>query len=60
MSLKDVFKVPLKEKIVQILFSQMHKNYAKYTFQTFTVGVITIAYHIESMVWIKLFSICII
>ena len=42
-------KVPLKAKIVQILFSQIHKNYAKYTFQTFTVGGITIAYHIESM-----------
>ena len=44
------FKVPLKAKIVQILFSQMHKNYAKYTFQTFTVDGITIAYQIESMV----------
>ena len=31
-------KVPLKAKIVQILFSQIHKKYAKYTFQTFTVG----------------------
>ena len=38
------FKVPLKAKIVQILFSRMHKNYAKYTFQTFTVDGPTIAY----------------
>jgi hypothetical protein len=29
---------------VQILFSQMHQNYAKYTFETFTVDGITIAY----------------
>jgi hypothetical protein len=29
-------------KIVQILFSKMHQNYAKYTFETFTFGIITI------------------
>jgi hypothetical protein len=28
---------------VQILFSQMHQNYAKYKFETFTVDGITIA-----------------
>jgi hypothetical protein len=43
------FKVPLKTKIVQILFSQIHQNYAKYAFETFTVDRITIAYQIESM-----------
>jgi hypothetical protein len=42
-------KVPLKAKTVQILFSQMHQNYAKYTLETFTVDGITIAYQIESM-----------
>jgi hypothetical protein len=42
-------KVPLKAKIVQILFSQMHQNYAKYTFETFTVDGISIAYQVESM-----------
>jgi hypothetical protein len=42
-------KVPLKAKIVQILFSQIHQNYAKCTFETFTVDGITIAYQIESM-----------
>jgi hypothetical protein len=42
-------KVPLKAKIVQILFSQMHQNCAKYTFETFTVDGIAIAYQIESM-----------
>jgi hypothetical protein len=26
----------LKAKIVQILFLQIHQNYAKYTFETFT------------------------
>jgi hypothetical protein len=30
-------KVPLKAKSVQILFSQLHRHYAKYTFDTFTV-----------------------
>jgi hypothetical protein len=45
-----ILKVPLKAKIVQILISQMHQNYAKYTFETFTVDGITIAYQIESMV----------
>jgi hypothetical protein len=44
-----IIKVPLKAKIVQILFSQIHKNYAEYTFQTFLVDGITIAYQIESM-----------
>jgi hypothetical protein len=53
-------KVPLKAKIVQILFSQIHQNYAKYTFETFTVDWITIAYQIESMTWIRMFCICII
>jgi hypothetical protein len=43
------FKVPLKAKIVQILFSQIHKSYAKYTFETFTVDRITIANQIESV-----------
>jgi hypothetical protein len=33
-----------KAKIVQILFSQIHKNYAKYTFETFTVDGIPITY----------------
>jgi hypothetical protein len=42
-------QVPLKAKTVQILFSQMHQNHAKYTFETFTVDGITIAYQIESM-----------
>jgi hypothetical protein len=37
-------KVPLKAKIVQILFSQMHQK-----FETFTVAGITIAYQTESM-----------
>jgi hypothetical protein len=44
---RKVIKVPLKAQIVQILFSQIHKNYAKYTFQTFTVDEITIAYQIK-------------
>jgi hypothetical protein len=43
-----VFKVPLKAKLVQILFSQIHLDYAKYTFETFTVDGITIAYQIQS------------
>jgi hypothetical protein len=43
-----LFKVPLKAKTVQILFLQMHQNYAKYTFETFTVDGITIAHKIES------------
>jgi hypothetical protein len=42
-------KVPLKAKIVQISFSQMQQNYANYTFETFTVDGITIAYQIGSM-----------
>ena len=42
-------KVMLKAKIVQILFLQIHQNYAKYTFETFTVDRISIAYQIESM-----------
>jgi hypothetical protein len=50
----------LKAKIVQILFSQMHQNYAKYTFETFTVDGITIAYQIKSMAGVRMFSICII
>jgi hypothetical protein len=37
----------LKAKIVPILFSQIHQNHAKYTFETFTVDGITIAYQIE-------------
>jgi hypothetical protein len=32
----------LKAKIVQILFSQIHQKYAKYTFETFTVDGIII------------------
>jgi hypothetical protein len=32
----------LKANIVPILFSQIHKNYANYTFETFTVDGITI------------------
>jgi hypothetical protein len=39
----------LKAKIVQILFSQIHPNYAKYTLETFTVDGITIAFQIENM-----------
>jgi hypothetical protein len=39
----------LEAKILQILFLQIHQNYAKYTFETFTVDGITIAYQIESM-----------
>jgi hypothetical protein len=42
-----MIKVMLKAKIVQILFLQIHQNYAKYTFETFTVDGITIAYQIE-------------
>jgi hypothetical protein len=38
----------LKAKIVQILFLQIYQNYAKYTFETFTVDGITIAYQTES------------
>jgi hypothetical protein len=44
-----MFKVMLKAKIVQILFSQMHKNYVQYTSETFTVDGKNIAYQIESM-----------
>ena len=33
--------------MVQILFLQIRQNYAKYTFETFTVDGITIAYQIE-------------
>jgi hypothetical protein len=40
-------QVMLKTKIVQILFSQMHQNYAKYTFETFTVDGIIVAYDIR-------------
>ena len=39
----------LKAKIIQILFLQIHQNYAKYTFKTFTDYGITIAYQIEAM-----------
>jgi hypothetical protein len=42
-------QVPLKAEIVQILFSQIHKNYVKYAFKTFTVDGITTAYQIENM-----------
>jgi hypothetical protein len=42
-------KVMLKAKFVQISFSQIHQNYVKYTFETFTVDGITIDYQIESM-----------
>jgi hypothetical protein len=31
----------LKAKLVQILFSQIHQNYAKYTFETFTVDILS-------------------
>jgi hypothetical protein len=37
----------LKAEIVQILFSHIHQNYAKYAFETFTVDRITIAYQIQ-------------
>jgi hypothetical protein len=47
-------KVPLKAKIVQILFSQIHKHYGMCTFQTFTVDGITVAYQIESMAWVRM------
>ena len=36
-------KVMLKAKFVHILFSQIHQNYAKYTFETFTVDGINIS-----------------
>jgi hypothetical protein len=49
------FKVPLKAKIRQILFSQMHQNYVKYTFETFTFDGIAIAYQIESIAGIRMF-----
>jgi hypothetical protein len=39
----------LKAKIVQILILQIHQNYAKYIFETFTVDGITVAYQIESI-----------
>jgi hypothetical protein len=39
----------LKANIVQILFLQIHQNYAKFTFETFTVDRITIVYQIESI-----------
>jgi hypothetical protein len=39
----------LKAKTVQILFLQIHQNYDKYTFETFTVDGLTIAYQIESI-----------
>jgi hypothetical protein len=39
---KTALKVPLKAKIVQNLFSQIHKKYGKYTFETFTVDRISI------------------
>jgi hypothetical protein len=45
----SILKVMLKAKIVQILFSQIHQNYAKYTFEIFTVDRIIIAYQIESI-----------
>jgi hypothetical protein len=44
-----LIKVMLKAKIVPILFSQIHQNYAMYTFEIFTVDGITIAYQIESI-----------
>jgi hypothetical protein len=43
------FKVMLKVRIVQILFSQMRHNYAKYTIETFKVDGIIVAYQMESM-----------
>ena len=46
---KRQVKVMLKAKIVQILFLQIHQNYAKYAFETFTVDGLTIAYQIESI-----------
>jgi hypothetical protein len=45
----SLFKVPLKAEIMQILFSQIHQIYAKYTFEIFIVDGITIAYQIESI-----------
>ena len=45
----DHLKVMLKAKVVQILFLQIHQYHAKYTFETFTVDGITIAYQIESI-----------
>ena len=42
-------KVPLKAKIVQILFLQIYQNCAKYTIETFTADGIAIAYQIESI-----------
>jgi hypothetical protein len=44
-----IVKVMLKAKIVPILFSQIHQNYAKYTYETFTVDGITTVYQIESI-----------
>jgi hypothetical protein len=46
MRVKDM----LKTKIVQILFSQIGKNYVKYRVETFTLDILTIAYQIGSMV----------
>jgi hypothetical protein len=43
------FKVMLKAKIVQILFSQIHKKYERYIVQTSTVYKHIIAQQIESM-----------
>jgi hypothetical protein len=37
----------------------MNQNYAKYTFEAFTVDKIIIAYQIESMAWIRMFYIII-
>ena len=42
-------KVPLKAKSEQILFSQLRRHYAKYTFDTFTVYKYIITEQIESM-----------
>ena len=45
----SLLKVMLKAKIAQILFLQIHQNYAKHTFETFTVDGIAIAYQKDSI-----------
>jgi hypothetical protein len=46
MGVKDM----LHAKIVQNLFARIGRNYVKYTFETFTLDILTIAYQIESRV----------
>jgi hypothetical protein len=41
----------LKSKIVQILSLQIHQNYAKYTFQTFTVNGMKVSNVYLALFW---------